>query len=344
MKWTADAASRRLMQALAGALVLFLGLAELLWRHAMGAFGWGLFLVWILLAAAVLGSVSAYLARREAQLAAAAEQIRKFLAGATEERIPCNEEGGLYRLFHEINTLATVLEAHAAHENREKETLKDTIADISHQLKTPLAALGIYNGLVQDAASPEEVRQFATLSEQELDRIETLVQNLLKLTRLDADAVAFQMQDEPLPEMMAELEQSFACRARQEQKTLTISGEADVTLCCDRLWLLEALRNLVKNALDHTKAGDTITVSWCRFGSIVQVRVQDTGCGIHPEDLPHLFKRFYHSRFASDAQGAGLGLPLANAIVEAHGGTIEVDSELGRGSCFTLNFRIPTKL
>lgn len=77
---------------------------------------------------------------------------------------------------------------------------------------------------------------------------------------------------------------------------------------------------------------------------MVQVVVKDDGSGIHPEDLPHIFKRFYRSRFSKDIQGVGLGLPLAEAIIEAHSGTIEVDSELGVGTTFTINFLIPTKL
>ena len=343
-RWSADAASRRLVSLLAGALVLFLCGAEWIFRMETGSFSGALLGLWLVLAAVVLGGVGRYLDFRARQLTDASEGIRRFLAGENDLRLVCNEEGALYRLFHEVNMLAAVLNTHAANENREKETLKNTIADISHQLKTPLAALNIYNGLLQDeTASPADVRQFAALSEQELDRIETLVQNLLKLTRLDADAVTFEKKDEALSELMSDLEQSFACRAAQEAKTLTFSGEAGVTLPCDRVWLLEAFRNLVKNALDHTKAGDSIRVSWCRFGSIVQVKVQDTGSGIHPEDMPHLFKRFYRSRFSSDTQGAGLGLPLAKAIVEAHSGTIEVDSTLGRGTCFTANFRTPTK-
>ena len=341
----ADAASRRLMNQLTGALVLFLCETEAVFAATAGRFSQALLAFWLVLAALVLGCVGVYLARREAQMTEAAEYIRRFLAGETDLRLDCNAEGGLYRLYHEVNTLAAVLNAHLHHESREKENLKSTMEDISHQLKTPLAALNIYNGLLQDAAGePDAVREFAALSEQELDRMERLVQNLLKLARLDADAVAFAKKEEPLPEMMDELEQSFATRAKQEGKTLVFSGEGDITLPCDRVWLLEAFRNLVKNALDHTGAEDSITVHWCRFGSIVQVKVSDTGDGIHPEDLPHLFKRFYRSPFEPDAQGAGLGLPLAKAIVEAHGGTIEVDSTLGKGTCFTLNFRIPTKL
>lgn len=107
---------------------------------------------------------------------------------------------------------------------------------------------------------------------------------------------------------------------------------------------MEAISNLVKNALDHTKSGDTIRLSWKRYGSIVRVTIQDNGSGIAPEDLPHIFKRFYRSRFSKDTQGVGLGLPLSKVIVEAHSGTLEVESDLGRGTTFTMHFLIPTTL
>ena len=117
-----------------------------------------------------------------------------------------------------------------------------------------------------------------------------------------------------------------------------------ITFECDRNWMMEAIGNIVKNALDHTREGNTIEISWKQFASIVQIVIRDNGSGIHPEDLHHIFKRFYRSRFSKNTQGIGLGLPLAKAIVEAHDGTIEVDSELGKGTAFTISIRIPTKL
>ena len=223
--------------------------------------------------------------------------------------------------------------------------MKNTISDISHQLKTPLAALNIYNGLLQDEseASPT-VKEFATLSEQELDRIETLVQNLLKITKLDAGSIVIEKTKENVADMMRDIELHFAYRARQEQKKIVLSGSDNVLLLCDRDWLIEAIDNIVKNALDHTEKGDTVRIEWKTVSSSVQIAVKDNGCGIHSEDLHHIFKRFYRSRFSKDKQGIGLGLPLAKAIVEAHNGTIEVDSELSRGTTFTMNFLIPTKL
>lgn len=272
-------------------------------------------------------------------------QIREYIAGNRNARIECDDEGDLYKLFHEVNSLVTILNAHAENEGRAKTFMKDTISDISHQLKTPLAALNIYNGLMQQEVNDSpELKEFTSLSEQELDRIENLVQNLLKITKLDAGTITLEKQPQNVADMMGYIERHFAYQAQQQEKTLILSGNEEVTLVCDQTWLIEAISNIVKNAFDHTKAGATIRLTWRSFASMVQITVSDNGSGIHPEDLPHIFKRFYRSRFSKDTQGIGLGLPLAKAIIEDHNGTIEVNSTLGVGTTFTINFLNPTKL
>lgn len=306
-----------------------------------------LWLLWLSLfeAGAVWVVCFWYFSRQNKVMEQAVSQINAYLAGDVDARIECDYEGEMYRLFHSINSLAAVLNAHADKELREKEFLKNTISDISHQLKTPLAALNIYNGLLQDEAEEfPTVKEFADLSEQELDRMETLVQNLLKITKLDAGSIVIEKDMENVADMMRDIELHFAYRARQEQKEMVLMGADDVFLLCDRDWLIEAIDNIVKNALDHTEKGDTVCIAWKALSFAVQITVKDNGCGIHPEDLHHIFKRFYRSRFSKDKQGLGLGLPLAKAIIEAHSGMIEADSELGKGTTFTINFRIPTKL
>ena len=300
---------------------------------------------WICMGIVILMVLFRYFKGQYAVMEKAISQMQGYLAGNHEMRLACDEEGELYRLFHEINSLVSILNAHAENEGRAKLFMKDTIADISHQLKTPLAALSIYNGILQeDPAQQETVKEFTALSEQELDRIDTLVQNLLKITKLDAGTVVLDKSLENISHLMTQVEQHFAFRARQENKQLTFCGSDTANLLCDSSWLMEAIGNIVKNALDHTKAGDTIQVQWREFPSMIQIVVKDNGVGIHPEDLPHIFKRFYRSRFSKDTQGIGLGLPLAKMIVEAHSGTIEVDSERGIGTTFVMNFLIPTKL
>lgn len=253
--------------------------------------------------------------------------------------------GELSRLFHEVNTLVSILNANVENEESAKEFLKNTISDISHQLKTPLAALNIYNGIMQEEAKESPtIKEFVDISEQELDRIETLVQNLLKITKFDAGTICLEKSLENVSELMENVKKHFLFRAEQEGKEISLAGDEDIFILCDRSWIIEAVSNIVKNALDHTENGDAISIEWKAFPSVIQIVIKDNGRGIHPEDLYHIFKRFYRSRFSKDKQGIGLGLPLVKAVVEAHNGTIEVDSELGVGTTFTMNFLIPTKL
>ena len=219
----------------------------------------------------------------------AVAQIEEYISGNHKIRIDCDEEGELYRLFHEVNSLAAILNAHIEEERRSKQFLKNTISDISHQLKTPLAALNIYNGLLQnEAADIPRIQEFTSLSETELDRIDALVQNLLKIAKLDAGSIVL---DKKTRKCGGDYEGSRATFLRivqkKEQKELLLSGEEDILLFCDRNWMLETVNNIVKNALDHTERGDTVEIKWQKSASVIQILVKDNGCGIHPEDIHH---------------------------------------------------------
>ena len=231
-----------------------------------------LFLFCILAAVGVLFAVYRYFRKQDKILEDAESKIEAFLAGDIDARIANDEEGELYKLFWSINNMSAVLTSKAAKENREKAFLKNTISDISHQLKTPLAALNIYNGILEEAEEIEQVREFVYLSERELDRIETLVQNLLKITRLDAGSMVFHKEEENISEIIKDIELHFAYRAATEGKSIVVSGADDATFFCDRDWMTEALVNLVKNALDHTEEGDTVSIAWSRLHTLLKYR------------------------------------------------------------------------
>ena len=345
MKLLADEQIKKLFCALTSVWAAFLLLTEGWLRLRYGAFSIPFLLLVLLSWAAALVLCGRCFEKQTVLIDGAVAQINAYLGGDTTARIDCDREGALYRLFHSVNAMAAVLNAHADNELREKEFLKNTISDISHQLKTPLAALNIYNGLIQEAdIDPASIKEFAHPSEQELDRIETLVKNLLKITKLDAGTIVQEKHPEKIGELLRDSQMRFTYRAKQEEKEIILSGPEDAMLLCDRDWLCEAIDNLIKNALDHTKAGGAIRLEWKNLPGTTQISVRDNGSGIHPEDLYHIFKRFYRSRFSQDTQGLGLGLPLAKAIVEANGGTIEVESDFGSGTVFTMNFPIPAKL
>lgn len=321
-------------------LLLFVVASEGVTYFVFHSFSRLLLLLSVLLAGCILTTCYWYFKKQDAIMEKAVSQIDSVISGNVDTRISCDEEGELYRLLHSVNTLAAICNAQIEKESKEKEGIRNTILDISHQLKTPLAALNIYNGILQEeAGEKEELQQFITLSEQELDRIEMLVQNMLKLAKLDAGTILLEKKKENVAEMIRDIELHFRYRAKQEKKEIRIEGPEEIFLYCDRDWLMEAIENLVKNALDHTKEGDFVSISWKQLTPVmVQIEVRDNGCGIHPEDVYHIFKRFYRSRFSKDKQGIGLGLSLTKAIIEAHHGTIEVDSEPGKGSIFEMQF------
>lgn len=285
-----------------------------------------------------------YIKKQNAVFAEAGRVIGCFLEGDMDQRIDSEETGDWYHLFHRVNELAAILSAHAEHEKQTRHFLQDMISDVSHQLKTPLAALKMYHEIIaQDGTDKETIREFSRKSLREIRRVEDVVYTLLKLARLDAGSIRMEMEEENLEALLSDVTERFEVPAAQEWKEMILSGEGDINLRCDALWLSEAVGNVVKNALEHTERGGRITVSWEQTPLLTNIVIEDNGKGIHPEDIHHIFKRFYRSRFSQDIHGIGLGLPLAKAIVEAHHGTISVTSRMGQGSRFVLSFFRLTK-
>ena len=287
----------------------------------------------------LLGAFFWYFSRQQQEIEQAISAVQSFLGGNTSERIESDYEGGLAKLFSSVNTMATSLNTHIEAQKQTKNFLKDSIADISHQLKTPLTALKMYNEIMQEESeNPDTIKKFTLKTDDALERMEVLIQNQLKITRLDAGTITFDYTETNLQGLLQNITYSFETRAQREQKTILLYGEKNVSLYCDADWMTEAVSNLVKNALDHTDKNGKIEISWEETPAVTKITIRDNGKGIHPEDIFHIFKRFYRSRFSQDKQGIGLGLSLAKSIVEAHNGMITAESTLGRGSVFKLSF------
>lgn len=305
--------------------------------------------VWIIIGGIVILGASFYFLihcekRERKQIESATLAIKNTIFKKQYSYIECDEEGSLARLFQEINTMIILLEARYDYEKQEKQVLKQWMHDISHQLKTPLTTLGLHHELLRLYAKDPNIRDVASLCEQETDRMNALVQNLLVLARLDAQTMTFFFEQEPLSSILEETIQRFESRAAYEKKKLLFYPCDNIWILCDRFWLIEALSNLVKNALDHTKENDTILLETTCSLQSVQIRIKDSGEGIDPADFPHIFKRFYRSVRSNDHQGIGLGLPLAKAIIEAHHGTLCVQSQPGTGTCFTISLLLSDKI
>lgn len=265
--------------------------------------------------------------------------ILNFMEGKHEINLDDSEEGSLSKLFSAVTLMATSLRTHITKERQNKEFLKDTISDISHQLKTPLAALEMYNEIILDEnINNEVVNKFNLKIKSELTRMQNLIQNLLKLTKLDAGTIELNKEKYKLKDFLEDVTMRFQTRAQYERKKIILNCDNSFNFICDKEWLFEAISNIVKNALDHTNSGNEICISCDNTPVAINITIKDNGSGIHPEDLHYIFKRFYRSRFSQDTRGIGIGLTLSKSIVEKHGGTITVESELGLGTAFHLIF------
>ena len=265
--------------------------------------------------------------------------IKDYIDGNYTVHLPQSNEGNIYQLLASVDQLATMLQAKNDTEQKTKEFLKNTISDISHQLKTPLSALMMYQEIIENEPdNPETVKEFSFKIGTALKRIEQLIQSMLKITRIDAGSIYFEKSNYSIPNILNHAISELTTRANNEKKEIVINGDLEQMLYCDIEWTGEAIGNIVKNALDHTDVGGKITISWERTPAMIRIFITDNGHGIAQEDIHHIFKRFYRSKNTSDSQGIGLGLPLAKAVVEGQGGILSVQSERLQGTTFTLSF------
>lgn len=287
----------------------------------------------------LLALCCAFFIRRDRLYRQAMNVILAFSEGNFTAHLPRSDEGTLYRLFASVDSLASALQAKGETEYQIKEFLKNTVSDISHQLKTPLAALNMYNEIIsEEPDNPAAVAEFSQKTTTALGRMEQLIQSLLKITRLDAGSIPFEKAPHRISEIAAQAISELTTRASHEEKQIIVSGQPEEQLVCDFGWTSEAVGNIVKNALDHTGLDGHIHISWERSPAMVRITITDDGVGIAPEDIHHIFKRFYRSKNSKDIQGVGLGLSLAKAIVEGQGGILSVQSTPNVGTTFILSF------
>ena len=298
----------------------------------------------ILLAAGIcfslllLSGTYLFLQGRECLYRQAIDIVQRFIEGDYSRHMPWMGEGAIYQFCISVDRLATMLQSKNETEHRTKEFLKATISDISHQLKTPLAALAMYQEIIEsEPDNVETVKDFAAKMRTSLGRIEQLILSMLKITRLDVGTITFERESCHISNLVMQAISELTTRADREKKKILLDGAEKETLVCDRGWTSEAIGNIVKNALDHTKEGGIIRISWECSPLMTRIRIADNGNGIAPEDIHHIFKRFYRSKASLDSPGIGLGLPLAKAIIEGQGGAISAQSNLNEGTVFTIS-------
>ncbi len=296
-----------------------------------------LLLIPLLAGAAFTAVILLFLRKQYGQIRGITRYAGEISRGDYTLEIRDNREGDLSILKNEIYKITTLLKEHAGVLQQEKALLADSLADISHQLKTPLTSLSVLNDLLAENPSEEKKALFLERMRAQLRRIEWLVSSLLKLSRLDAGAVIMKRDRIPVSNLVEKTLASLALPLEVKALTVHLEGDAGVSFAGDFEWSSEALINIIKNCIEHTPEKGSLEISFDGNPIYTAIKVADSGIGIAPEDLPHIFNRFYKGKNAAPDQ-VGIGLAMARTIVEKQGGDITVKSDPGSGSEFTIKF------
>lgn len=295
--------------------------------------------VWIIASVCVLFMAMEYFfaRRRYQRISALSEYLKSVNSGHYDLSVQDHVEGELSILKSEIYKATVMLCAQTDALKKEKSELADALSDISHQLKTPLTSMLVMTDLLCDPNLPDDKRiEFTDRIRAQLERIEWLVTSLLKLSKLDAGTVTFNKAPVSLQVLLQKVTDPLQIPIEIRRQTLQIDS-ADITLLCDMNWTAEALLNILKNCVEHTPAGGSLTILCKKNPLFTQITLSDNGTGIDPSDLPHIFDRFFRGKNAS-ADSVGIGLAMAKSIITSQGGNITVDSKLGHGTTFNIQF------
>ena len=271
---------------------------------------------------------------------------QKLAEGELQTRVPFSGRDEVSALAATFNQMAEQLQA-ADQKQRELEILRrDLIAWVGHDLQTPLTSMraileALSDGVVED---PEMVRRYLITAQRDVMSLSALIDDLFQMSQLDAGGFPLDRMEASLSDLLSDTLESFSHLALQREINLEGQVASNVDpVFMDTQAIGRVLNNLISNALQHTPSGGEINVAARRTSSGVEVTIRDSGEGIHPKDIPHIFERFYRGDASRSRHrgtgGAGLGLAIARGIIQAHGGDIQVESQVGQGTLFM--FHLP---
>lgn len=273
------------------------------------------------------------------RLARFSDQLDEILHQGVQVEWEDYQEGELAILYTQLKKLLWRMQEQAEGLQKDKLFLADSLADISHQIKTPSTSIRLLLELLQeDHVTEERRREIAREITKLLERIDWLIYALLRLSRLDAGVAEMKREKVSVHDMVQKAYEPLA--AAMDIRNLTWDNDAentDTSFVGDLSWSVEALGNILKNCMEHTPSGGSIQVTAGENAIYTEVVVSDTGEGIAAEDMPHLFERFYRGK-KSDSQSVGIGLSLSQRIVYEQNGVIQARNRAEGGAEFVIRF------
>ncbi|MGL4570553.1 MAG: sensor histidine kinase [Clostridium sp.] len=271
--------------------------------------------------------------------------VDNILKGEKLETLDYEGEGEFPILANEINKMVSVIKNDNEIINKEKNYLKEILTDISHQMKTPLTSIKMITDILidKDNISREKQLEFLSNISIQSDKMEWLIYNLLKMARLDSGSVVFKKDRVSLQEIINVSISLLEPKIIEKEIQLNIVGEK-ATFVGDKEWTNEAITNILKNAIEHSKTNGKILISTEENKMYSRIVIKDNGEGIDKKDLANIFKRFYTGKKGLKSESIGVGLAMTKSIIENQGGYILVRSEKGVGTEFEITFINDSKL
>lgn len=267
------------------------------------------------------------------------EMLDSAMDGSFEEH--AYEETELSKI--ETKWMRFLTSSNLARKNIEKEkaNLQGLVSDISHQTKTPVANMRLYaelleEGLVRENPDKEQLLFMVGEMKEQAERLEFLIQALTKMSRLETNLVAVQPNRQPVEPLISQAVAQIRPKAEAGEISLEVQGDMQITACYDRKWSIEALYNLLDNAVKYSPRGSRIQVRVQEYSLYCQVCVEDEGIGIAEEEIPKVFQRFYRGKQVQQKTGVGIGLYLTREIIKKQKGYVKIKSQPGQGSQISL--------
>ncbi len=243
----------------------------------------------------------------------------------------------LAKISHRLEQLYSIMQKDRNTVAKEKADLQSLLSDISHQTKTPIANLKMLNEtMLTRPISEKQRREFLQATGSQLDKLDFLIQAMVKTSRLESGAIALEKKNAPIEDALAAAINGILALMEKKNITLTVNCPEGLTVFHDSRWTSEALFNLLDNAVKYTPAGGSMGVDVQDWEMYLKIDVTDTGRGIPEREQAAIFKRFYREESVHDVDGIGIGLYLAREIITMQGGYITVTSEVGKGSTFSV--------
>ncbi len=280
-----------------------------------------------------------YLKRRDKKIKQITKYINEIKNKKYELNIDENSEDELSNLKNELYKITIMLKEESEISKKDKENLKISVEDISHQLKTPLTSITIMlDNLKENPNMDENTKQkFIFEISKQIDWINWLVISMLKLSKLDANVVQFYDEKINLNKFITEIIKNLEIPIEIKNQNIIINGDNEAAFVGDYKWQQEAVTNIIKNCIEHNKENGTINIKYEENNLFTKISIKDEGIGIEKEDLKHIFERFYKGKNSTE-NSVGIGLSLSKNIIEKNNGIILCKSEIGKGTEFIIKY------